>query len=121
MLLKKDEHSIKNLLAQLSKINEHLGKKETRFLTGDTLCCFDCELMPRLQHIRVAGRNKFTIISFLFFFRFFKIPDLKDEIFCIPNRSIFCAWIFSAREFDSPLEVHGKYVQFGCIHPVLSC
>ena len=28
----------------------------TRFLTGDTLCCFDCELMPKLQHIRVAGR-----------------------------------------------------------------
>ncbi|CAB0029705.1 unnamed protein product [Trichogramma brassicae] len=28
----------------------------TRFLTGDTMCCFDCELMPRLQHIRVAGK-----------------------------------------------------------------
>lgn len=27
-----------------------------RFLTGDTMCCFDCELMPRLQHIRVAGK-----------------------------------------------------------------
>lgn len=22
----------------------------------DTICCFDCELMPRLQHIRVAGK-----------------------------------------------------------------
>jgi len=55
MLLKKDDNSIKNLLTQLVKINEHLGKKDTRFLTGDTLCCFDCELMPRLQHIRVAG------------------------------------------------------------------
>jgi hypothetical protein len=55
MLLKKDDHSIKNLLTQLGKIDDHLGKKGTRFLTGDTLCCFDCELMPRLQHIRVAG------------------------------------------------------------------
>merc|ERR1712214_107794 len=36
--------------------------------TGDTMCCFDCELMPRLQHIRVAGA----------FFADFHIPgDLK--------------------------------------------
>lgn len=57
MLMKKDDQSIKNLLVQLEKIDEHLGKKGTRFLTGDTLCCFDCELMPRLQHIRVAGEE----------------------------------------------------------------
>lgn len=55
MLMKKDEQSMKNLLTQLGKIDSHLGKKATRFLTGDTLCCFDCELMPRIQHIRVAG------------------------------------------------------------------
>jgi len=55
MLLKKDETAMKNLLTQLGKIDDHLGKKGSRFLTGDTLCCFDCELMPRLQHIRVAG------------------------------------------------------------------
>ena len=29
--------------------------KGSRFLTGETMCCFDCELMPKLQHIRVAG------------------------------------------------------------------
>jgi len=56
MLLKKDETSKNALLSQLSKIDEHLAKRGNRFLTGDTLCCFDCELMPRLQHIRVAGK-----------------------------------------------------------------
>lgn len=56
MLLKKEEASKNALLSQLSKIDEHLGKRGNRFLTGDTLCCFDCELMPRLQHIRVAGK-----------------------------------------------------------------
>lgn len=55
MLLKKEEASKNALLSQLRKIDEHLGKRGNRFLTGDTLCCFDCELMPRLQHIRVAG------------------------------------------------------------------
>ncbi|XP_076351935.1 chloride intracellular channel Clic-like [Tachypleus tridentatus] len=45
------------LLNQLSNINDHLGTRPGRFLTGDTMCCFDCELMPRLQHIRVAGKH----------------------------------------------------------------
>merc|ERR1711983_396050 len=56
MLLKKDESSKANLLSILRKINDHLEEKQSRFLTGETLCCFDCELMPKLQHIRVAGK-----------------------------------------------------------------
>lgn len=56
MLMKKDEHKDSALLAHLKKINDHLEQRATRFLTGDTICCFDCELMPRLQHIRVAGK-----------------------------------------------------------------
>ena len=44
-------------LRPLSRIDELLASKGTRFLTGDTMCCFDCELMPKLQHIRVAGHT----------------------------------------------------------------
>jgi len=68
MLLKKDETSKTNLLSILRKINDHLEEKQSRFLTGETMCCFDCELMPKLQHIRVAGE----------FFADFHIPgDLR--------------------------------------------
>lgn len=56
MLVKKDENKNNSLLVHLKKINDHLAARGTRFLTGDTMCCFDCELMPRLQHIRVAGK-----------------------------------------------------------------
>merc|ERR1712024_344950 len=55
MLLKRDEVSKKALTNTLIKIDEMLASKGTRFLTGDTMCCFDCELMRKLQHIRVAG------------------------------------------------------------------
>ena len=55
MLMKNDETSRKALLIQLSNINNHLATRKSRFLTGETMCCFDCELMPRLQHIRIAG------------------------------------------------------------------
>merc|ERR1712209_260224 len=65
MLIKKDENCKANLLANLRKINDHMQAKGTRFLTGDTLCCFDCELMPKLQHIRVAGK----------YFENFDIPE----------------------------------------------
>ncbi|XP_026846043.1 chloride intracellular channel exc-4-like [Drosophila persimilis] len=56
MLVKKDDAKNNVLLSHLKKINDHLANRNTRFLTGDTMCCFDCELMPRLQHIRVAGK-----------------------------------------------------------------
>lgn len=59
MLTKNDDHSKQAFENQLKKIEQHLAKRKTRYLTGDTLCCFDCELMTRLQHIRVAG--KFSI------------------------------------------------------------
>lgn len=55
MLLKRDDTSRNSLRAILTKINDHLETRGFRFLTGDTMCCFDCELMPKLQHIRVAG------------------------------------------------------------------
>lgn len=56
VLVKKDEAHRASLLSHLRKINDHLARRGTRFLTGDTMCCFDCELMPRLQHIRVAAK-----------------------------------------------------------------
>jgi len=70
MLTKQDETSAKSLMTQLRNINRHLESRNSRFLTGDTMCCFDCELMPRLQHIRVAGK----------YFANFEIPN---ELTCI--------------------------------------
>ncbi|KAG4070922.1 hypothetical protein HA402_001359 [Bradysia odoriphaga] len=70
MLLKKEENKNNSLLGHLKKINDHLANRATRFLTGDTICCFDCELMPRLQHIRVAGK----------YFTDFEIPNTFEAL-----------------------------------------
>lgn len=56
MLTKQDDGTKKTLMSQLRNIDRHLQERNSRFLTGNTMCCFDCELMPRLQHIRVAGK-----------------------------------------------------------------
>ena len=70
MLIKKDVNSKNSLVSQLTKISLHLDGKANRFLTGDTMCCFDCELMPKLQHIRVAGKN----------FADFEIPNSLEAL-----------------------------------------
>lgn len=81
MLVKKDENKNNSLLAHLRKINDHLAHRGTRFLTGDTMCCFDCELMPRLQHIRVAGKY---FVDFEIPVSFFKSIDQMHNRLC-PN------------------------------------
>jgi len=56
LLLKKDDGARRKLLAQLLKINNYLESNGgRRFLSGNTMCSSDCELMPKLQHIRIAG------------------------------------------------------------------
>ena len=71
------------LLNQLERINAHLEKRNTRYLTGDSLCCFDCELMTRLQHIRVGGNYDYFLIP--------TVTSISNFIFsfCL-NRKILC-------------------------------
>ncbi|XP_055926516.1 chloride intracellular channel exc-4-like [Argiope bruennichi] len=76
MLTRRDEQAKRALLNQLRNIDAHLEKKQGRFLTGDTMCCFDCELMPRLQHIRIAGK----------YFADFEIPEDLRNLWCYMAR-----------------------------------
>jgi hypothetical protein len=55
----------KGLLSGLSNLDKYLESKQGRYLLGDQLSYVDCQLMPKLQHIRVAGRA----------YKHFDIPD----------------------------------------------
>lgn len=46
----------KALVAELKKLNEYLESQDTKFLVDNVLSFSDCHLLPRLQHIRVAGK-----------------------------------------------------------------
>lgn len=88
-LLRADEKSIvakeRALIADLKQINDYLDEQNSVYLCGDTLTLADCDLMPKLQHIRIAGE----------FYKCFRIPaELKrlwayigtayqTEAFCI--------------------------------------
>ncbi|CAL8070079.1 unnamed protein product [Calicophoron daubneyi] len=55
----------KGLLSGLSNIDKYLDSKPGRYILGDHLSYVDCQLMPKLQHIRVGGRA----------YKHFDIPD----------------------------------------------
>jgi glutathione S-transferase len=46
----------RQLLLELKRINDYLESNATRFLTGNDMTLIDCDVMPKLQHIRIAGK-----------------------------------------------------------------
>ena len=47
---------------ELKRINDYLEQRGTTFLSGNEMTLIDCDVMPKLQHIRIAGK----VIDFLF-------------------------------------------------------
>ena len=55
---KKDEILKKKLIHELQELEDFLSdedKPEGPFLNGKTLSLADCNLLPKLHHVRVAG------------------------------------------------------------------
>lgn len=94
-----------SLMAHLRKIDEHLGRKGTRFLTGDTMCCFDCELMPRLQHIRVAGK----------YFADFEIPETLIHLWRYMHHMYRLDAFLQSCPADQDIINHYKLQQVRCL------
>lgn len=46
----------RQLLIELKRINDYLESVGTRFLSSNDITLIDCDIMPKLQHIRVAGK-----------------------------------------------------------------
>lgn len=44
------------LIEQLRNIDNLLSDRRTRYLVGDSMTEYDCELMPRLHHVRIVGQ-----------------------------------------------------------------
>lgn len=111
MLVKKDEAKNNALLSHLKKINDQLANRNTRFLTGDTMCCFDCELMPRLQHIRVAGK----------YFVDFEIPvrTRASHIHMYISLLISHSILHPTDPLDGAVALHVSHVSTGRIHTIV--
>ncbi|KAI6228991.1 hypothetical protein M3Y99_01157600 [Aphelenchoides fujianensis] len=45
------------VVEQLAGIDEMLRQRKSRYLSGDSMTEYDCELMPRLHHMRVVGEH----------------------------------------------------------------
>ena len=51
-----EQMKLRALLSELKRINDYLDEQATKFLSGDEMTFVDCDIMPKLQHIRVAGK-----------------------------------------------------------------
>lgn len=51
------QQSLNKLMEQLAGIDRLLEERQCRYLLGTSMTEYDCELMPRLHHIRVAGEQ----------------------------------------------------------------
>ncbi|KAI6178821.1 hypothetical protein M3Y98_00543000 [Aphelenchoides besseyi] len=45
------------VVEQLASIDYMLQQRKSRYLSGDSMTEYDCELMPRLHHMRVVGQH----------------------------------------------------------------
>ena len=89
-----------NLEIELEKIDNFLKENtndECKFLNGKTMTLLDCSLLPKLQHIRVAGENikKFKIpYKFKYLWKYLQ-NAYETESFqksCPPDREIIWNW-----------------------------
>jgi chloride intracellular channel protein 2 len=58
------------LLMELKRINDFLEERNTKFLSGNEMTLIDCDVMPKLQHIRIACKA----------YRNFEIPTELDSL-----------------------------------------
>jgi len=49
--------SYTKLVEQLSSIDQLLAERDSRYLLGQSMTEYDCELMPRLHHMRIVGQR----------------------------------------------------------------
>lgn len=60
----------RQLLMELKRLNDFLDMRGTMFLSGNEMTLIDCDVMPKLQHIRIAGKA----------YRNFEVPVELDSL-----------------------------------------
>lgn len=51
-----EQTKLRSLLTEFKRINDYLEETGRKFLSGNEMTFVDCDIMPKLQHIRVAGK-----------------------------------------------------------------
>lgn len=100
-----------HLLAELTKLNTYLQRTQHRFLCGDQLTHLDCELLPKLQHLRVATSylKGFEIPANLTNVWRYLHNAYEEEAFvrtCPPDQEIVLHWADKPETPNLSLEKH---------------
>lgn len=85
------------LEAELAKIDDVLGARTTQFLCGDHMTHLDCELLPKIHHIRIAAKalKGFEISAKLKNLWMYLARSYSDDVFkqtCPADQEIVVHW-----------------------------
>jgi len=85
------------LISELNRLDDLLQRTTTRFLLGDSLSHLDCEVLPKLHHVRVAASTlkSFDVPAHLGGIWRYLNNAYNEEIFqksCPPDQEIVLHW-----------------------------
>ncbi|CAF1072637.1 unnamed protein product [Adineta steineri] len=75
-----EQMKLRSLLTELKRINDYLEETGSKFLSGNEMTFIDCDIMPKLQHIRIAGK-------------YYKNLDIPNELRAL--------WLYMERCYQS--------------------
>jgi len=84
------------LLTELQKLNNYLNSCGTQFLCGDTITLIDCEVLPKLHHIRIAAR----------YLKDFVIPSNLNSLWLYLKRAYNCKAFEESCPSDQEIILH---------------
>jgi chloride intracellular channel protein 2 len=98
-----EQIKLRSLLTELKRINDYLDETGRKFLSGNEMTFVDCDIMPKLQHIRVAGK----------YFKNLDIPNELNALWTYMERCYRTKAFQESCPFDQDILMHyeGKIVQ----------
>ena len=87
---------LRSLLHELKRINDYLEETGTKFLSGNEMTFVDCDIMPKLQHIRVAGK----------YYKNLEIPNEFNSLWSYMERCYETQAFRESCPFDQDILMH---------------
>ena len=100
-----------HLLNELIKLNSYFSSRKSKFICGDTITNIDCEVLPKLHHIRIASRyfKDFVIPSNLEFLWKYLEQAYQWEPFrqtCPSDQEVILHWADKPETPNLSMEQH---------------
>lgn len=101
---------------ELQVLNDYIGKQGTKFLCGNNMSHLDCEILPKLQHIRVASaalKNFFIPVHLKHLWAYLFAAYNSDTFVktCPSDQEIMLHWVDRPQSGQMAYDQHKKLTE----------